>query len=76
MRAKIQFLRHIFFKKGKKLELNLSTTYGCAAQIYHKSVYDRGTKRWNLIWGATFLILSNPKIISPPLQVFSGVKIW
>ncbi len=54
MRAKIQFFSNIFFKKGKKLELNLSTTFGCAAQIYHKSVYDRGIKWWNLIWGATF----------------------
>lgn len=54
MRAKIQFLRHIFFKKGKKLELNLSTTFGCAVQIYHKSVYDRGIKLWIFILGTTF----------------------
>jgi hypothetical protein len=33
-----------FLKKGKNLALYLSTTFGCAAQIYHKSVYDRGTK--------------------------------
>ena len=54
MRAKIQFLRYVFFEKGENLAFHLSTTFGCAAQIYHKSVYDRGNKWWIFILGATF----------------------
>jgi len=61
MRAKIQFLRYVFFEKGKNLALHLSTTFGCAIQIYHKSAYDRGTEWWNLILGATFFVLSQPQ---------------